>query len=108
MTRITPFGATLVAGAALISAAITVAAAAGSIGAPRVSTQAAPTAAAAPAATRIALTAAGSALVERGLAKAAPADLAGFEEVPAPALRFRIDNARATRAPWVDSNAWRF
>jgi hypothetical protein len=111
MTRITPFAATLVAGAALISAAITVAAAAGSIGSARVSPQAKPAAAATSAAApRIALTSTGSALVERGLAKAAPAaaDLPAFEEVPAPALRFRIDNARATRAPWVDSNAWRY
>jgi hypothetical protein len=84
MTRIASIAAALVAGAALISAA-------------------------APA-PRIAVTAAGAALVDRGLAKAAPsaADLGTFEEVPHPALRFRVDNARATRAPWVDSNAWRF
>jgi len=84
MTRFTSLAAAIVAGAALTSAAAID--------------------------SRIAVTSAGSALVERKLAKAAPsaAELSAFEEVPHPALRFRIDNARATRAPWVDSNAWRY
>lgn len=59
---------------------------------------------------RLSVTSAGSSLVEQSLIKAAPAgpEATGFQEVPAPALRFRVDDARATRAPWVDSNAWRF
>jgi hypothetical protein len=60
--------------------------------------------------TRIAVTPAAAALVDQKLAAAAPtgAEAAAFEEIPAPALRFRVDDARATRAPWVDSNGWRF
>ncbi len=56
------------------------------------------------------VTAAASALVEAGLASAAPAgpDAASFEEVPAPAVRFLPNVARATNLPWIDSNGWRF
>lgn len=50
----------------------------------------------------------GSALVERGLASAAPHETAEFERVPAPGVQLRADEARATSTPWVDSNAWRF
>jgi hypothetical protein len=97
MIRILLRSATLVAGAAFLTAV--------AVG----QSQTAP-------APRIAVTPTASSLVDRGLAKAAPstseasaaAAAADFQEVPAPALRFRIDNARATRAPWVDSNAWRF
>src|SRR5262245_59971944 len=56
------------------------------------------------------LTSAGAKLIDQGLAKAAPAagEAAAFQDVPPPALKFRNDDARATRAPWLDSNAWRF
>lgn len=58
---------------------------------------------------RIYVTAAASALVDQGLATAAPADAAGakFEEVPGPGLRFVANVAQATNAPWIDSNAAR-
>jgi hypothetical protein len=49
-----------------------------------------------------------AALVERGLAAAAPADAAGFEVVPGPGVRFVANVAQSTTAPWIDSNAWRF
>jgi hypothetical protein len=56
------------------------------------------------------VSAAGTALVERGLAAAAPVDptAAGFETVPAPGVRFVANTAQSTTAPWIDSNAWRF
>ena len=57
---------------------------------------------------RLYVTAAASALVEAGLAAAAPADTSSFEEVPAPAVRFLPNVARATHLPWIDSNGWRF
>jgi hypothetical protein len=59
---------------------------------------------------RVSVTAAGAALVERGLAAAAPADpaAAGFETIPAPGVRFVANVAQSTTAPWIDSNAWRF
>jgi hypothetical protein len=52
----------------------------------------------------------GAALVEQGVASAAPAGsaAAGFREVPAPGVRFQSNQAQATPAPWVDSNLWRF
>lgn len=111
MTRITPQAAAIVAAAVLLTAAadsIDVGRAHGQSPAPTVATTAAPTSVTLPA--RIAVTSAAASLVDKGLAKAAPAaaEISAFEEVPAPALRFRIDNARATRAPWVDSNAWRY
>lgn len=34
-----------------------------------------------------------------------PAQMA---KVPAPDIKFRVNRASATRAPWVDSNGWRF
>jgi hypothetical protein len=91
------------AAAYFAGAMLLVTAAAGTIGWGRVHGQS-------PEPSRLTITPAGASLVERGLAKAAPpaGEAAAFEPVPAPALRFRIDNARATRAPWVDSNAWRF
>ena len=36
------------------------------------------------------------------------ADPEGMVKLPAPGVKFRIHEASATRAPWVDSNAWRF
>ena len=59
---------------------------------------------------RIYVTAAASALVDAGLALAAPGgpEAASFEEVPAPAVRFLPNVARATNLPWIDSNGWRF
>jgi hypothetical protein len=91
---------------ALIAGVAVLIAAADSIGWGRTSGQARTE----PVAPRLAVTDVASTLVDRGLAKAAPAASGGaaFQDVPHPALRFRIDNARATRAPWVDSNAWRF
>jgi len=59
---------------------------------------------------RFYVTSRGSALVDSGIAAAAPAgeDAAAFEAVPPPGVRMRADEARATSTPWVDSNAWRF
>jgi hypothetical protein len=57
---------------------------------------------------RMYVTQAASSLVDQGLAAAAPSGLAGFEDVPAPGIRFRANEAQATTAPWIDSNAWRF
>ena len=56
------------------------------------------------------LTAAGSSLVEQGLAAAAPAgpDAVSFQEVPSPGVRYLPNVARATNVPWIDSNGWRF
>jgi hypothetical protein len=56
------------------------------------------------------VTAAGAPLVQQGLAAAAPAnpDAAGFVAVPAPSVRTVQNNARATTAPWIESNVWRF
>jgi hypothetical protein len=70
---------------------------------------AAPPAAAADRA-RVFVTAAASALVDQGLAAAAPtgAEAKAFQEVPSPGLRFVANVAQATTAPWVDSNASRF
>jgi hypothetical protein len=59
---------------------------------------------------RLSVTSAAQALVERGLAAAAPPDVAaqGFKEVPAPGIRFVASDSQATTAPWIDSNGWRF
>ena len=59
---------------------------------------------------RIHLTGPAAALVEQGLAPAAPtgADAAAFQEVPPPGLRFVANVAQSTTAPWIDSNAWRY
>jgi len=56
------------------------------------------------------VTSAASALVEQGLASAAPANPAGagFQDVSAPGVRFVPNVARATNVPWIDSNGWRF
>lgn len=53
---------------------------------------------------------AASSLVEEGLALPAPtgADADGFQPVPSPGLRRIVNDAQATAAPWIDSNAWRF
>jgi hypothetical protein len=101
MTRITPRAAAIFAAAAFLTVAAAVAP--DSIGLGRAYGQSRTPG-------RIAVTSAAAPLVDKGLANAAPpaAGIGAFEEVPAPALRFRIDNARATRAPWVDSNAWRY
>ena len=58
----------------------------------------------------LSVTSAAQSLVERGVASAAPTDAAaqGFEEVPAPGIRFVPNAAQATTAPWIDSNGWRF
>jgi hypothetical protein len=57
---------------------------------------------------RLYLTSAASALVEQGLALAAPRSAADFQEAPAPGVRFQPNQAQATTSPWVDSNLWRF
>src|SRR5262245_13853573 len=67
---------------------------------------AAPAAQTAP--SKIHVTQAASALVDQGLAAAAPADVASFQEVPSPGVRFLPNVARATNVPWIDSNGWRF
>ncbi len=35
-------------------------------------------------------------------------DTAGYTKVPPPGVRFRMNMATATRAPWIDSNIWRY
>ena len=59
---------------------------------------------------KVYVTPAASALVQAGLAEAAPAgpEAAAFEEVPSPGVRFLPNVARATNLPWIDSNGWRF
>src|SRR5690349_11916561 len=59
---------------------------------------------------RVYVTEAGAALVTEGLALPAPAvaEAAGFQTVPAPIVRNVQNEAIATSAPWIDSNAWRF
>ncbi|MCU1232920.1 MAG: hypothetical protein JWP63_887 [Candidatus Solibacter sp.] len=59
---------------------------------------------------RFYVTAAGSELVQQGLASPLPSgqEKAGFQAVPAPGVRFQANVAQATTSPWVDSNAWRF
>lgn len=56
------------------------------------------------------VTEAAAGLVQQGLAAAAPAggDPAAFQQVPAPGIRFQMNEAQATSAPWIDSNGWRF
>jgi hypothetical protein len=39
---------------------------------------------------------------------AAPPDAAEFREVESPGVQFQPNQAQATPAPWIDSNAWRF
>ena len=53
---------------------------------------------------------AASSLVEEGLALPAPAgaDADAFQPVPSPAVRNVPNDAQATSAPWIDTNAWRF
>ena len=36
------------------------------------------------------------------------AEAAAFQDVPAPAVRYLPNVARATNLPWIDSNGWRF
>jgi hypothetical protein len=36
-----------------------------------------------------------------------PPDARAFQQVPGPGIRFRMNEAQATEAPWIDSNAWR-
>ena len=57
---------------------------------------------------KIYLTSTASALIDQGMAAAAPADAASYQEVPAPGVRFLPNVARATNVPWIDSNGWRF
>jgi hypothetical protein len=59
---------------------------------------------------RVYVTASAAPLVDQGLAAAAPegAEAAAFEDVPAPAVRYLPNVARATNIPWIDSNGWRF
>uniref|UniRef100_Q01TE2 Uncharacterized protein n=1 Tax=Solibacter usitatus (strain Ellin6076) TaxID=234267 RepID=Q01TE2_SOLUE len=58
---------------------------------------------------RFYVTPAASALVEQGLALAAPNRTPGdFQDAPAPGVRFQPNQAQATPSPWVDSNLWRF
>jgi len=49
-------------------------------------------------------------LVSQGLALPAPAgpDAAAFQIVASPSIRNVPNEAQATTAPWIDSNAWRF
>lgn len=62
------------------------------------------------ASSRLYVTATASSLIDQGLAAAAPtgSELATFQEVPEPGVRFRPSVARATNVPWIDSNGWRF
>ena len=48
--------------------------------------------------------------MNEGLAATAPTDseAAAFQPVPNPGIRFQPNEAQATTAPWIDSNAWRF
>lgn len=59
---------------------------------------------------RFYVTDAASALVEQGLAAASPAgsESDAFQPVPNPGIRFQMNEAQATSAPWIDSNGWRF
>ena len=59
---------------------------------------------------RLYVTATASSLVNDGLAAAAPtgSEAAAFQAVPNPGIRFQANEAQATTAPWIDSNAWRF
>jgi hypothetical protein len=57
---------------------------------------------------QIYVTDAAGSLVQQGLAAAVPADAAAFQDVPAPGIRFQMNEAQATSAPWIDSNGWRF
>jgi hypothetical protein len=38
----------------------------------------------------------------------APADSAVREKLPTPGVQWKMNDATATRAPWVDANGWRF
>lgn len=35
-------------------------------------------------------------------------DVAGYKRVPPPGVRYRMNMAMATSAPWIDSNLWRY
>lgn len=35
-------------------------------------------------------------------------DATGYEKAPAPGVRYRMNMATATSAPWIDSNLWRY
>src|ERR1700761_7496861 len=39
---------------------------------------------------------------------ARPLDVAGTVKLPAPGVALRIDEASASRVPWISSNGWRF
>lgn len=39
---------------------------------------------------------------------AKPVDTAALVKIPSPGVRYRMNEARASSAPWVDSNGWRF
>lgn len=56
------------------------------------------------------VTAAAVRLIDQGLALAASSatDAATFQQVPSPGIRFQMNEAQATTAPWIESNAWRF
>jgi hypothetical protein len=59
---------------------------------------------------RFYVTGTASGLMSEGLAAAAPAasEAGAFQAVPNPGIRFQSNEAQATTAPWIDSNAWRF
>jgi hypothetical protein len=59
---------------------------------------------------RFYVTGTASSLVSEGLAATAPtgSEAAAFQPVPNPGIRFQPNEAQATTAPWIDSNAWRF
>jgi hypothetical protein len=63
-----------------------------------------------PGGSRFYVTSTASRLIDEGLAAPAPtgSELAAFQEVPDPGVRFRPNLARATNVPWIDSNGWRF
>jgi hypothetical protein len=60
--------------------------------------------------TRFYVTSTASSLVDEGLAAPAPtgSEAAAFQPVPNPGIRFQPNEAQATTAPWIESNAWRF
>lgn len=59
---------------------------------------------------RLSVMSAAQALIDRGVASAAPVgpEAQGFVDVPAPGIRFIPNDSQATTAPWIDSNGWRF
>src|ERR1700736_5625822 len=42
------------------------------------------------------------------ISKCPPGSIAGAEKLPSPGVQYRMNEATATRSPWVDANGWRF